>query len=292
MSLKSIILTLEQNQKISIILKLKDNRFITYSEEDRKIRVYNRNYSLSYIINKIQSQINSMIQLENEIIICSSYEITILKLNKENFTILQILKIWTNKIIEMPQNNIIAKQNSYVKFICFDKDKYALKDEIAFEENVNNIIKINKNEICLLLDNYYKNITISIFDIDSKKIIKKISKIKSKESGEMCIIENKFLVVSLYLCLILIDIEKYEIINKIRTSFGSVITFCVWNNYTFFSGDEIGDIIEWKIEENKIVKKKEYNNGKKTVKTIIKFNNNLIAACSNDGFIKFYDIDS
>ena len=291
MSLKSINLTLFQNKKISIILKLKDNRFTTYSEEDRTIRVYNRNYSLSYIINKINSQLSSMIQLKNEKVVCSSYDITILQLNKQNYQIFQIIKIWTNKLIEIYVNSFFGIQNNYIRLYSIDNNKYILNNEFKFEENVNNAIKIKENELCLLLDNYYKKLSINIFDIDSKKIISTIYEINNKESGEMCLVENKFLVVSFYLYLILVDIEKYEEISIIRTSFGCVTTFCVSSDYTFFSGDDIGDIIEWKINNNKIIKVKEYNNGKKTVKNIIKFNENLIAACSNDGFIKFYDID-
>ena len=291
MSLKSINLTLFQNKKISIILKLKDNRFTTYSEEDRTIRVYNRNYSLSYIINKINSQLSSMIQLKNEKVVCSSYDITILQLNKQNYQIFQIIKIWTNKLIEIYVNSFFGIQNNYIRLYSIDNNKYILNNEFKFEENVNNAIKIKENELCLLLDNYYKKLSINIFDIDSKKIISTIYEINNKESGEMCLVGNKFLVVSFYLYLILVDIEKYEEISIIRTSFGCVTTFCVSSDYTFFSGDDIGDIIEWKINNNKIIKVKEYNNGKKTVKNIIKFNENLIAACSNDGFIKFYDID-
>ena len=106
----------------------------------------------------------------------------------------------------------------------------------------------------------------------------------------MILVENKYLIVSLYLYLILIDIDEYKIIHEIKTCFGCVLTFCLWNDYKFFSGDEIGDIIEWKISKNKSLTIKEYNNGKKAVKSIIKINNNLIAAGSYDGFIKFYDI--
>lgn len=292
MSLKNNpILTIFQNQKITIILKLKDNRFITYSEQDRLIRVFNRNYSLSYTINKIKSQINSMIQLQDEKLMCSSYEITIIQLNKREYEIFQILKIWTTKIIEIYENNIVASQNNYIRFYSLTNDKFILKDECKFEEIVNNIIKVKNNELCLLLDNCSKIISIHIFDIESKEIISKLYEIKAKESGEMCLIQNKYLIVSFYLSLILIDIEEYKILHEIRTSFGCVITFCLWNDFTFFSGDEIGDIIEWKINNNKISKIKEYNNGKKTVKSIIKFNNNTMAACCNDGYIRFYDLE-
>ena len=232
-----------------------------------------------------------MVQLKDEKTVCSSYEITILQLNKRDYEIIQILKIWTTKIIEIYENNIIAAQNSYIRFYSLTNDKFSLKDECKFEENVNNVIKIKDNELCLLLDNCSKIISIHIFDIESKEIISKLYEIKAKESGEMCLLENKYLIVSFYLFLILLDIEEYKILHEIRTSFGCVITFCLWKDYTFFSGDEIGDIIEWKINNNKIVKVKEYNNGKKTVKSIIKFNNNTMAVCCNDGYIRFYNLD-
>ena len=290
MSLKEPILTVFQNKKVSILLKLKDERLIIYSEGDRTIKLYHRNFSLCYIINRIRSLINSMIQTKDEKLVCASYEISIIQLNKKNYEIIQTLKIWTKKIIEISDNNIIALQNSNIRFYSLSNNKCILKDECKFEENVDNIIKIKDNEVCILLDNYSKSLSINIYDIESKKIILNLYEIKNKESGEMCIIQDKYLVVSLYLYLILIDIDGYKILHEIKTSFGCVVTFCTWDNYTFFSGDDIGDINEWKINNNKIVKVKSYNNGKKTVKSIIKINNNLIAAGSNDEYIKFYDI--
>ena len=290
MSLKEVILTVFQKAKVSILLKLKDERLIIYSEEDRTIKLYYRNFALCYIIDKIKSQINSMIQTKDEKLVCASYEITIIQLNKKNYEIIQTLKIWTNKIIEISDNNIIALQNSNIRFYSLLNNICILKDECKFEENEDNIIKIKDNEVCLLLDNYNKTLSINIYDIESKKIILNLYEIINKESGEMCIIQDKYLVVSFYLYLILIDIDGYKILHEKSTSFGCVATFCRWDNYTFFSGDDIGDINEWKINNNKIVKVKEYNNGKKEIKIIIKINNNLIAAGSHDRFIKFYDI--
>ena len=289
MSLKDPILTFFQNKKILILLQLKDGRLLIYSE-DRSIRIYNRNYSISYIISKIKSQINSMIQTEDEKLICSSYEITIFKLNKKNYEIIQLIKVWTNKIIEISDKDLIAIQNSSIRFYSLENNRYNLIEESKFEENVDNIIKIKDNDVCLLLDNYNKFLSINIYNIETKNIFK-LYETKNKESGEMCIIQDKYLIVSLYLCLILIDIEKdYKIINEIRTSFGCVNTFCFWKDSTFFSGDDIGDIIEWKINKNKIIKIKEYNNSKKAVNSIIGFKNKLIVVGSNDGFIKFYKL--
>jgi WD40 repeat protein len=290
MSLKDPILTVFQTQKISILLKLKDDRLIIYSEDDRAIKLYNYNFSLSYIIKKIYSLIRSMIQTSNESLICASYEINVIHLKKNDYEIIQTIKIGTDKIIELSDNNIIALQSGNISFYSLLNDKYILKEKHKFEENVDNIIPTKDNDACLLLDNYSKQLSINIYDIGSKEIVLKLYEIKNKESGEMCVIQNKYLVVSLYLYLILIDIDDYNIIHQIKTTFGSVVTFCPWNDYTFFSGDDIGDIYEWKINNNKIIKVKEYNNGKKTIKSIIKINDNVIAAGSYDKFIKFYKL--
>lgn len=292
MSLNQLIFAMNLNKKISILLKLKDGRISIYSEDERTIRIYNLNYTLSYSINKIKSEIHSIIQTKDEKLICASYEITIIQLDKKNYEIKQIIKIWTNKIIEINDNNLIALQNNYIRFYSISNDKYILKDECKFEENVDNLIKIKDNELCLILNDYNKNLFINIFNIHLKNIVKNLNKIKCKEAGEMVLVEKKYLVISLYLNIILVDIDEYIIIHEIRTCFGCVLTFCLWNNFTFFSGDEIGDIIEWKINKNKITKIKEYNNGKKAAKSIIKINDNLIAAGSYDGFIKFYDISN
>ena len=104
----------------------------------------------------------------------------------------------------------------------------------------------------------------------------------------MCIINNNKLIVSFYLFLVLIDIENYKVLHEIRTSFGCVNSFCYFKEFIFFSGDDIGDVIEWKIKNNKIIKIKEYNNGKKAINSIIKYKENSIIVGSDDGFINFY----
>jgi len=145
----------------------------------------------------------------------------------------------------------------------------------------------------LILDDYFKNIYINIYNLKlhNKKV--NLYQIKAKDSGDMCILQNKYLVVSVYLNLILIDIEEeYKVIHVTKTIFGCVNSFCYFKNYTFFSGDDVGDITEWQIIDNKLKKIKEYNNCKEDVNSIIKYNNNSwIAAGSNDGLIKFYETD-
>ena len=71
-----------------------------------------------------------------------------------------------------------------------------------------------------------------------------------------------------------------------------LILFVVGKIIYFFSGDDIGDLIEWKVENNKIIKVKEYNCSKKEINSIIKYNkNSWIATGSNDDIIKFYETD-
>ena len=71
-----------------------------------------------------------------------------------------------------------------------------------------------------------------------------------------------------------------------------LILFVILKIIFFFSGDDVGDITEWQIIDNKLKKIKDYNNCKEDVNSIIKYNNNSwIAAGSNDGLIKFYETD-
>ncbi len=83
MSLKQIILKIEQRQKIVILLGLKDGRLIAYTDHfnDRKIHVFNSSMIIAYTIKDIKSMISSMIETEDNKLICCSYEITIIKLS-------------------------------------------------------------------------------------------------------------------------------------------------------------------------------------------------------------------
>ena len=299
MSLKSIAFKIVNRRKILILLELNDGRLVVYSD-DKIIRIYKRSLSLDYNIKNINSVIKSIIETKDNKIVCCSYEITILKLYKDHYELLQIIKEWTNKIIEInsingidKSNHLIAVQNHFIRIYQFSDElnSYNSNYEYDFIENVNNFIYLKNNDYAILLDDYFKNISLKIFDLELKKIKISLYTIKAKDSGDMCIIDNKYLVISLYLYLILIDIqEEYKILQIIKTSFGCVNTFCTFKNDIFFSGDDIGDIIEWQIKDNKIIKVKEYNRSKKEINSIIKYNkNSWIATGANDGLILFYE---
>jgi len=296
MSLKSIAFRKLHKQKVLILLELNDGRFVSYSD-DKIIYIYKRSLHINYYINDIISLIKTMIETKDNKLICCSYEITILKLYKDLYTINQRIKSWTNKIIEIKENNenysLLATQNNYIRIYRFsdESNSYNSNYEYNFGENVNNIIYIKNKDYAIILDDYFKNISLKIFDLEFNKIKINLCTIKAKESGEMCIIENKYLVVSFYLYLILIDIkEEYKILQMIKTSFGCVNSFCSFKNNIFFSGDDIGDLIEWEIKENKIKKIKEYNCSKKRINSVVKYNkNSWIATGSNDGGILFYE---
>jgi len=299
MSLKSIEFRIYNKKKILILLELNDGRLAVYTD-DKIIRIYKRSLSINYSIKDINSVIKSMIETKDKKLICCSYEITIIKLYKDHYEIFQIIKSWTNKIVELNEpfgnngnNNLLASQNSYIRIYQFSDElnSYNSNYEYYFGDNVNNLIYLKNNDIALILDDYFKNISLKIFDLEVKQIKINLLTIKAKESGEMCLLDNKYLVISLYLYLILTDIkEEYKILQIIKTSFGCVNTFCTFKNDIFFSGDDIGDIIEWQIKENKIIKIKEYNRSKKRINSIIKYNKNpWIASGANDGLILFYE---
>ena len=299
MSLKSIAFTIIEKEKILILLELFDGRLAAYSD-DKIINIYKRSTKIAFSIKSINSIIKWMIQTKDQKLICCSYEITIFKLYKDHFETLQIIKnSWTNKIFEIKEfdnnSNLVASQNNYIRIYEISKKSnlYKLKETIRFNENVNNFIYLKNDDYALILDDYFKNIYINIYNLKLHNNKVNLYQIKAKDSGDMCILQNKYLVVSVYLNLILIDIEEeYKVIQVIKTIFGCVNSFCYFKNYTFFSGDDVGDITEWQIIDNKLKKIKDYNNCKEDVNSIIKYNNNSwIAAGSNDGLIKFYETD-
>ena len=302
MSLKSIAFRYKHNKKVLILLELYDKKLAIYSD-DKIIYIFKRSLSLSYKIKSINSIIKSMIKTkDNEKLICCSYEITILKLFKDHYETLQIIKTWTNKIIEINDelnnnNQIIASQNNFIRVYQLNQDSYLykLKNEINLGKNVNNFIYVKENDFALILDDYFKHISVDIYDIKTNKFKNKLYEIKVKESGDIFIFNNKYLIVSFYLYLILIGVEgNYKFLHEIKTTFGCVNSFCGINNDSFLTGDDIGDIIEWKIKDNKIKKIKEYNCSKKAINSIKNYNNNnlWIAVGSNDGLINFYETNS
>ena len=167
---------------------------------------------------------------DHQKLICCSYEITILKLFKDHYETLQIIKAWTNKIIEInnelnDNNQIIASQNNFIRVYQLNQGSnlFKLSDDINLGKNVNNFIYIKDNDFALILDDYFKHISLDIYDIKTHEIKNKIYEIKAKESGDMFILNKKYLIVSFYLYLILIDIEgDYKLLHEIKTTFGCV----------------------------------------------------------------------
>ena len=303
MSLRSIAFRFNHKNKVLILLELNDGKLAVCSS-DKIIHIFKKSLSPSYKIKSINSVVKSMIQTKDLKLICCSYEITILKLYDDHYETVQIIDAWANKIIEindeLNHSQLVSSQNNKVKTYQLSQDKnvYELNNEFNLGKNINNMLHLKNDDYALILDNYFKYISLIIYDMKLVKNKIKIYEIKAKESGDMCILQNKYLLVSFDLYMILIDIEEeYKFLQEIKTSFGIVNSFCVLNNnnnndYIFLSGDEIGDIIEWKIKNNKIVKIKEYNNSNKQINSIINFkHNSWIATGANDGYVKFYEIN-
>ena len=127
MSLKSITFRIDTKHKVLILSELNDKRLVVYSD-DKIIRIYKKSLSLEYCIKDINSLIKSMIQTKDEKLICCSYEITIIKLYKTHYEIIQVIKNWTNKIIELTNingnninNDLLALQNNYIRVYNFSE---------------------------------------------------------------------------------------------------------------------------------------------------------------------------
>ena len=152
-------------------MELFDGRLAAYSD-DKIINIYKRSTKIAFSIKSINSIIKWMIQTKDQKLICCSYEITILKLYKDHFETLQIIKnSWTNKIFEIKEfdnnSNLVASQNNYIRIYEISKKSnlYKLKETIKFNENVNNFIYLKNDDYALILDDYFKNIYIKIYNL-------------------------------------------------------------------------------------------------------------------------------
>ena len=94
----------------------------------------------------------------------------------------------------MRNNSLLSTQNNYIRIYQFsdETNSYNSNYENNFGENVNNIIYLKNKDYAIILDDYFKNISLKIFDLELKQIKINLCTIKAKESGEMCIIENKY----------------------------------------------------------------------------------------------------
>jgi len=301
----NIISTLKFHKEIVYCLKILNDNNIASSSYDSSINIYSLiELKLIMSIKAIQMPILYIDQLKDNTLICCSSDskIYLIKLiNNYMYEIIQELinhTKWVNKIIEINNMNLISCSFDN-KMKIWKKNNinnlYFNIDEIKFKERIFDITEISDN---IIISSHNINI-LNVTDLNKKTIIHKIKvKDKSNWNNNLCLINKNFLIFAANNYIHLINIIEMKIVFfiYIDNKIGSIISFSNENNNNnnnneiFLTGDKKGNLIEWKILNEKIIlsySKCVHGNWINNIK-IDKFNR--IITASEDGLVKVIEI--
>ena len=169
-------------------------------------------------------------------------------------------------------------------------NKYIKEYQYKGNGSNHSIIQTKDNEICFSdLDKKYKY-SIVFFDLNKKKIIKRIKMSHFSYSFNI-ISKNKNLLMSTGEDKIsIININTYKFIRTIFIpKSGYINGVCILNDIQIITGDYNKNIIQWKIEEdNLILKSKKENLHDGGINTLLKIDDEHILSGDNLGYIKIW----
>ncbi len=248
------------DKKILSCLCLLDDGRIASGSLDNSITIFNKiSYKPDLIMNEHTSFINSMIKLEENILVSCSDDKTIklFKIKDNNYEVIQILnfhKSSVNKIIELKNKNLVSISND--KSIIFYKkynSKYLKENEILTNNECSSITQTKENEICYSEHLNYSNYDIYFSDFNGNKLKLPISKIRiSGCFGTFNMITKDLLIIGGFDTIYIIDVNLHNTSKIIEVPDSKWIRgFCMINENMFLTGDN-GTIRQWKIENGNI----------------------------------------
>ena len=291
------------NETIYSILQLQDGRLAS-GGNDGSIIIYNKQTFVPELtIKEHQDTVYDIIQLKNgNLLSCSHDDKTMkeYKLNENNtYQVLSTVNVGQDK--DNYPRQIVELENNEIGLVAYNN--------IIFYSNINNNLinyyKINYNSS--YIGNYYEMILvkpgelviagsedlIQFFEIDTKEF-KEIINIKRDihypPSNLLCMMNERCLCVGGKNKITIIDVYNKNIISEVEER---GVHRCLYklNDNILLTGNNNGDIIEWKINGNNLlfVKKKE-NVHQHFICQIIGFNNDFIISCSEDYSIKIVPV--
>ena len=202
---------------------------------------------------------------------------------------------WVNKVIEINNMNLISCSfDNKIKIWKKNNNNnlYFNSDEIKFKEHIFDIIEISNN---IIISSHNVNI-LNVIDIDKKTIINKLKvEDKSNWNNNLCLINKNILIFAANNYIHLINIIEMKILFFIflENKIGSIISFSNINNNNnniFLTGDKKGNLIQWKIINEKIVLNYYKNVHSNWINNIKIDKYNRIITASEDGLIKIIEI--
>ena len=283
---------------IYTILQLQDGRLAS-GGNDGSVIIYNKQTFIPEIIIKDHTKsIYDIIQLKNGNLLSCSYHDK--KMNE--------YKINENNTYKVLSSINAGKDNNPYKIVELQNNEIGLVayNHIIFYTNINN--NLNEN-FKIKYDNrqigqYFEMICVTpeelvisgnekkiqFFELKSRKlkeIIRLNRNICWSPCNLLCMMNERCLCIGGENKISIIDVYNKTIINEIKEN---GVNMCLYklNNTTLLSGNDNGEIVQWKIDGNNLyfLDKKEKAH-KNCIRDIIRFNNSIIS-CSDDCLIKIW----
>ena len=289
---------------------LNDGRIAT-GGNDGSIIIYNKEkFNPDIIINEHEDDIKDLLQLSSGYLASCSKDRTIKLFNiaGKEYNIIQTLtyhKYGVNKLIELnnqklvscsnAQNNnpfLFSNSNHSIIFYIKDKNKnkdnneYIMDFSIKSDYQCNNIIQTKDNEVCYSETNLDYH-ALCFFDFAERKNISKLNDIVTtcikKISKDLLLIGGRNL-------LYIINFNSYNIIRIINSSKSNLIyDICILNDNILFTGDEQGNIRQWRILGDKLIQVSEKKiDDFYSIKSLLKISDEHIISCDDQGTLKYW----
>ena len=258
------------------------------------LKIYNLiNYNEINTIKDPFNQFIYFIQLNDENIILSSNQnqMFLYQINNNKFNNIQTIKGHLKpviKIIEMLNNNLISLSLDLTMKI-WKKDfnnVYMNISTIFCNNKINDLFEIKQN---YLITDCINN-SISIWDLKKEIKIDTINNINvNSYINDYFLKFNNLILYCGKNFIYSIDLNTFKLLQSFNNQIYN-LTICKFNNNSFLIGNNKGEIIQYKLINNKIelkeIKKNAHND---YINNIIKLNDFIFISCGNDGLIKIWN---
>ena len=287
--------TLNNNKGLIYCLQILDDKRLAASDSKSNLIIYNKETFNPDIT--IQNNCSSLLhfkQLKNKNIavsFISDFTIKIIKIkNEKDYEIIQTINKAHNnricKILELKNENIITfSEDKSFKIWKLNNNKYEVINEIKENNIISNGIEIKENEI--LYDLNTKPQSIKFYDLNKYETIKILNNLNlnmNYAGTRMIQLNDEEVAIAGVKKVYFIDINKYQILNEISSD-SCYYSILKLSNCLFLAGDGNGTIIQYKVENKKLIKNSWKNVHQGIVWSMNKINNMIISGGGNGEII-------
>ena len=214
--------------------------------------------------------------------------IKLFNIKDNQYELIQTLNLhsnYVNKILELSNNSLISgSSDSTIIFYIKDGTQYKKDYSISTSDSVSNIIQTKENEIVYSTNDGKLN----FFDLKERKNISIIENIISSFTSFL-MITNDLLFVSGKNVINIINVNDYKKIREIEI-LDKIRAVCKVNDI-IVTGDDNGNLREWKIEGDNLINSKTINAHDEDITVVLKLDDSHIVSGSYDDTIKIWEFN-